>query len=174
MADAQASPLAAVKSSGSSAFKAIFLGGLLVGVIDIAYAILVYSPRHPVRILQSVGSGIFGRNSFKMGAESAIVGLLCHFTIAIGAAAVYYLASRKIPFMTEHAVIAGMIYGALVYGFMHLVVLPLSAAPAGHAAFIYKACEFVEHWFGVGLPIALSVRRYAPYDRVSSGLRYGR
>ena len=162
MAEAQAAPLPAVQSNGSSAFKAITVGGLLVGVIDIVYAILVYSPRHPVRIFQSVGSGIFGRNSFKMGAESAIVGLLCHFTIALGAAAVYYFVSRKIPFMIQHAVIAGIIYGALVYGFMHLVVLPLSAAPAGHAPFIYKACEFVEHWFGVGLPISLSVRRYAP------------
>lgn len=162
MAEAQAAPLSAVHSSGSSAIKAVFIGGLLAGVIDIAYAILVYSPRHPVRIFQSVGSGIFGRNSFKMGAKSAIVGLLCHFTIAIGAAAVYYLASRKISFMIQHAVLAGMIYGALVYGFMHLVVLPLSAAPAGHTASIYKACEFVEHWFGVGLPIAFSVRRYAP------------
>jgi hypothetical protein len=24
-----------------------------------------------------------------------------------------------------------------------------------------KACEFVEHWFCVGLPIALSVRHYS-------------
>lgn len=165
MAEAQSTSLPAAQSSGSSAFKAIFAGGLIAGVIDIAYAIIVYSPTHPVRIFQSVGSGIFGRNSFKMGAESAVVGLLCHFTIAIGAAVVYYLASRMIPFMTQHAVLAGLIYGALVYGFMHLVVLPLSAAPAGHAAFIYKACEFVEHWFGVGLPIALSVRHYSPYER---------
>jgi hypothetical protein len=27
---------------------------------------------------------------------------------------------------------------------------------------VYQVCEFVEHWFFVGLPIALSVRRYAP------------
>jgi len=162
MANAQAAALSVSRPAESHPLKAILVGGLLVGVIDIVYAILVYSPKAPVRIFQSVASGIFGRKSFTMGSESAIVGLLCHFMIALGAAAVYYLASRKIPFMVQHAVIAGLIYGALVYGFMHTVVLPLSNAPAGHAAFIYKACEFVEHWFGVGLPIALSVRRYAP------------
>ncbi len=56
---------------------------------------------------------------------------------------------------------SGLIYGAPVYAFMHLVVLPLSAAPHGHRAFIYKLCEFIEHWFCVGLPIALSVRHYS-------------
>ena len=162
MANAQAAALAASSSAESNPLKAILVGSLLVGVIDIVYAILVYSPKAPVRIFQSVANGIFGRKSFAMGAESATIGLICHFFIALTAAAVYYLASRKIPFMIQHAVIAGMIYGALVYGFMHTVVLPLSNAPAGHAAFIYKACEFVEHWFGVGLPISLSVRRWAP------------
>jgi uncharacterized membrane protein YagU involved in acid resistance len=162
LANAQAAALSASRPAESNPLKAILIGGLIVGVIDIVYAILVYSPKAPVRIFQSVGSGIFGRRSFTMGAQSAAVGLICHFVIALSAAAVYYLASRKIPFMIQHAVIAGLIYGALVYGFMHTVVLPLSNAPVGHAAFIYKACEFVEHWFGVGLPIALSVRRYAP------------
>ena len=162
MANAQAAELSASHAAESNPLKAIFIGGLLVGVIDIVYAILVYSPKAPVRIFQSVASGIFGRRSFTMGAQSAAIGLLCHFVIALNAAAVYYLASRKIPFMIQHAVIAGLIYGALVYGFMHTVVLPLSNAPAGHAVFIYKACEFVEHWFGVGLPISLSVRRWAP------------
>ena len=52
-------------------------------------------------------------------------------------------------------------YGAAVYRFMHLVVLPLSAAPAGHTPLVYKVDEFVEHWFCVGLPIALSVRHYS-------------
>jgi hypothetical protein len=44
---------------------------------------------------------------------------------------------------------------------MHLVVLPLSAAPKGHMPFVLMALEFVEHWFFVGLPIGLSVRHYS-------------
>jgi hypothetical protein len=49
----------------------------------------------------------------------------------------------------------------MVYLFMPIVVLPLSAAPKGTTPFGYMAFEFVEHWFCVGLPIALSVRRYS-------------
>jgi fructose-specific phosphotransferase system IIC component len=72
-----------------------------------------------------------------------------------------YIASRKLAFLVDHAVVSGLIFGALVYFFMHWVVLPLSAASLGHMPLIYQACEFVEHWFCVGLPIALSVRHYS-------------
>jgi len=41
------------------------------------------------------------------------------------------------------------------------MVLPVSAIPTSHMPLIYKAYEFVEHWFCVGLPIALSIRRYS-------------
>jgi len=143
------------------AFLAIFVGGFIVGVIDLAYAILVYSPKHPMRVAQAVASGLLGAPSFIGGWQTAALGVLLHFTIALGAATVFYLASRKLRFLVERPVVCGMVFGALVYGFMHLVVLPLSAVSHGHAPVIYQVCEFVEHWFGVGLPISLSVRKYS-------------
>src|SRR5713226_6776677 len=116
--------LAASLHAKPQPFPAIVLGGLIVGVHDLTYAILVYSPQKPILIPQT-------------------------------------LASRKLAFLVHHAVTFGLIYGALVYLFMHLVVLPLSAVPHRDMPLIYKACEFVEHWFCVGLPIALSVRHYS-------------
>ena len=144
-----------------AALPAILVGGLIVGALDLIYAIAVYSPHKPIRVPQAVASGLLGAKSFTGGAESAVLGVALHFLIAFGAAAVYYYASRKIPFLINSAVLSGLIYGALVYGFMHLVVLPLSAAPHGHSRLIYQVCEFIEHWFCVGLPIALSVRHYS-------------
>jgi uncharacterized membrane protein YagU involved in acid resistance len=87
--------------------------------------------------------------------------MVLHFVIAFGAATVYYLASRKLKFLIRRAVLFGMLYGAAVYLFMHLIVLPLSAVPSD-THLTYAAAEFVWHWFGVGLPIALSVRHYSP------------
>ena len=143
------------------ALPAIFVGGFIVGVIDLVYAILVYSPKHPIRIGQAVASGLLGAKSFSGGWQTAALGVLLHFIIALGAATVFYLASRRLRFLLERPVVYGLIYGALVYGFMHLVVIPLSAVAHGHTPLIYQVCEFVEHWFGVGLPISLSVRHYA-------------
>jgi hypothetical protein len=148
-------------SATPRAFPAIFVGGFIVGIIDLAYAILVYSPKHPIRIGQAVASGLLGPKSFNGGMPTSALGVLLHFTIALGAATVFYLASRHMRFLLERAVIYGLIYGALVYGFMHLVVIPLSLVRPGHPALIYQVCEFVEHWFGVGLPISLSVKHYA-------------
>ena len=140
---------------------AILVGGLITGILDLSYAILVYSPKDPIRIPQAIATGLLGRESFNLGTGSAVLGVACHFTIALGAATVFYLASRKLPLLTDHAVAAGMIFGALVYFFMHLVVIPLSAVPKGPFRFMVQLREFVWHWFGVGLPIALSVRRFS-------------
>ncbi len=143
------------------AFLAIGVGGLIVGILDLTYAIIVYSPHHPILIPQVIASGVLGAKSFQGGAASAVLGIVLHFVIALGAAAVYYLASRKLKFLVHRAILCGMLYGAAVYLFMHMVVLPLSAAPHGHMPLAYAAAEFVEHWFCVGLPIALSVRHYS-------------
>lgn len=143
------------------AFSAIFVGGLIAGALDITYAIVVYSPRNPILIPQHIASGVLGAKSFSGGLATAALGIVLHFVIAIGAATVYYLASRKLGFLITHAVVWGMIFGALVYFFMHIVVVPLSAVHTRHTPFVYQATEFVWHWFGVGLPIALSVRHYS-------------
>jgi hypothetical protein len=143
-------------------FQAIAWGGLIVGVLDLLYAILVYSPTRPILIPQTIASGVLGAKSYGGGVYTAALGVLLHFVIAFGAATVYYLASRKFAFLVHRAILSGLIYGALVYFFMHLIVVPASAAPHGHMPLIYKVCEFVEHWFCVGLPISLSVRRYSP------------
>jgi len=142
-------------------FPAIFVGGLIVGAVDLLYAIAVYTPRHPILVPQTIASGILGLKSYQGGVPAALLGVVLQFIIALGAATVYYLASHKLKFLVSRAVLCGLIYGALVYLFMHGVVLPLSATPKGHTPLVYQAFEFVEHWFAVGLPIALSVRHYS-------------
>ncbi len=145
----------------SNALPAVLSGGLIVGVLDLAYAIVVYSPHQPILVLQTIASGVLGPQSYELGIASGVLGVIFHFVIAMGAATVYYMASRQLPVMIQKAVRCGLVYGALVYLFMHVVVLPLSAAAHRHTPFIYQAAEFVEHWFCVGLPIALSVRHYS-------------
>jgi hypothetical protein len=150
---------AAPRTSGRP-FPAIAVGGVIVGVLDLTYAILVYSPKRPILVPQAVASGVLGHASFSGGTRSTALGVILHFVIALGAATVYYLASRKLRFLVGRPVACGMIFGACVYLFMHFVVLPLSAAGPSHMSFALKSAEFVEHWFCVGLPIAFSVRKW--------------
>jgi len=142
---------------------AIFVGGLIAGAIDLLYAIVVYSSHHPLLIPKHIATGLLGASAYNGGTGIVLLGISLHFVIALGAATVYYLVSRKLTFLITRAVPCGLIYGALVYAFMHTVVLPLSNVPHSRheRPVIYKICEFAEHCLCVGLPIALSVRRYS-------------
>ncbi len=142
-----------------TASRAILLAGFLAGTLDILYAFARLFGRSPEWVLQSVASGLQGAAAFAGGAASAALGLVAHYTIATGAAAVYFLASRRIGLLTSHAVIAGAIFGALVYLFMNFVVIPLSAFPYALSYPPLTVLEgFASHAVFVGIPIALSIR----------------
>ena len=126
-------------------FPAILVGGLAAGVLDLVYAIAVYSPEKPILVPQFIASGVLGLTALSGGSQTALLGIALHFLIAFGAASVYYLASRKFTIMVRQAYLCGLIYGALVYGFMHLVVVPLSATPKGPTHLVYQTFEFIEH-----------------------------
>ena len=142
---------------------AIFCGGLLAGIFDLTQAFIGFSlmGSTPFRILQAVARGIFGPRSREMGWTSAAVGLVCHFTVAFGAATVYYVVSRKLRVLVQRPVLCGLIYGELVFLFMYFVVIPLSAV--GHATFNLATYITgpIGHPLLVGLPIALCVRRFS-------------
>ena len=145
------------------ALPAIFWGGLIGGAIDITYActFTVIRGGTAQRVLQFVASGVLGQDSFQMGWQSAAFGLLCHFTIAFGAAVTYYLASRKLRFLIESGRLWGVIFGVGIFYFMEFVVVPLSNAPPYHPKGAALYLGLLVHMFGIGTPIAWSVRKYA-------------
>lgn len=147
-------------------YKAILWGGLLAGVGDILFAFIYYGLLYrltPIDILHSVASGLLGRDAAnKGGLATAALGAVLHFIIAFGAAAAYYLVSRKLGFLVHQAVVCGLLYGIVVFVVMNFVVLPLSAAPPrGVPPIAPMIVPIIGHMLLIGLPIALAVRRYA-------------
>ena len=148
--------------AGSRAIRAVLLGGATAGALDIAYAMIlaVQRGRPATRPLQTVASGLLGSAAYDGGAATVALGLALHFVIATGAALVYYLASRRIAVLRERPLLAGALFGILVYLFMNFVVIPLSAVPFKPS---YPpsalAMGFASHVLLVGLPIALAIRR---------------
>jgi uncharacterized membrane protein YagU involved in acid resistance len=158
--------MSSTSSHASSAFLAIFWGGVACGVLDITQACVAWGIQNhlpPSRIFQSVASGLLGPKAFQGGAKTAALGLCLHFLIAFIWAAIYYMASCEISFLSERPIIAGLLYGEFVWLMMNCVVLPLSAIhrwpPRMDAASIITGP--IGHLFLVGLPIALAVRRYS-------------
>lgn len=141
--------------------KAILLGGVIGATLDIAYAFSFFGLQgvSPVRILQSIASGVLGAASFTGGNATAALGLLLHYLIAIAAAAVFYTASGWFTWLVRHPILAGIVFGIGVYAFMNLVVLPLSAVPRRPPFMpLAFATDLLSHMFLFGVPIALCAR----------------
>jgi hypothetical protein len=155
------SPLFTGASALPRPFAAILWGGLLAGVFDLTQAFIAFGllGAKPYRILQHIAGGILGAHSYQMGWTSALLGLGLHFTIAFTTATFYYLASRKLRVLLEHAVLCGLLYGEIVFLFMYFVVLPLSALGSDQFNIATYITGPIGHPLLVGLPIALSVRR---------------
>jgi hypothetical protein len=142
-----------------SALLAIGIGGLAAGTIDLLQACILFGWDIPL----AIAAGLLGKKAFDGGAATYILGVVLHYFIATSAAAIYYAASRRLIFLRESWLICGLFFGAAVEECMRLVVLPLSALHS-RGPFELKdlIVGLVVHMCVVGLPIAFSVRRFAP------------
>ena len=96
------------------------------------------------------------------GPGTYILGVLLYFFIAFSVTAIYYGASRKLIFLTEHPLVCGLFYGVAVEYVMSYIVLPLSALHArGPYALHDVLLGLAVHMVVIGLPVAYSVRRFA-------------
>jgi hypothetical protein len=146
------------KTERRNAFLAIAAGGLIAGALDLTQASILFGWRIPLVI----AAGLLGPKATHGGAGIYALGVLLHFFIALSAAAIYYTASRRLPFLKEHPLVCGLFYGAAVEEVMNLIVLPLSAL---HARGPYELHNLIlgllVHMVVIGLPISYSIRRFA-------------
>jgi uncharacterized membrane protein YagU involved in acid resistance len=144
--------------------KSIALAGLIAGTLDISDALIFYGLRGvpPIRILQGIASGLLGRSAFSQGMRSALLGLALHFFIAYTVAAIYIVASRKLP-LFRHPFLYGTFYGIGVYAVMNYIVLPLSKiGPRPHPPLVPFINGVAALIVCIGIPIALIARRCVP------------
>jgi hypothetical protein len=150
------------------ALDTILYGGLVVGILDGLFALIFYGlilGAKPMRIFQSVASGLLGSSSYEGGIQTFLLGILLHFVVATCIATVYYLASLKLPVMIHHAVVCGLIYGMIAYLGMNYVIVPLSAIGSRPFSLRLFLPAFIGHALLVGLPIALLARRSAKANK---------
>jgi len=156
-----------MKNSG--AFHAILFAGLVVGVLDISSAFVIWWLRGvgARRGLQGLAAGLLGARSFDGGLATAGLGLALHFFVAFVVVSIFYLASRRIGFLTIHPVVSGVLYGIGVYIVMFWLVLPTVFSTFRHRLF-NELLQLAIHICLIGLPCALIVRRYSQQTRQSS------
>ena len=151
------------------ALRAIVAAGLVVGVLDISSAFVIWWQRGVAlqRGLQGIAAGLLGANSYEGGMATAGLGLALHFFVAFVVVSVFYLASRKIPFLMKQPLVSGAFYGIGVYIVMYWFVLP-TAFPTFRHRLWNELLAIAIHICLIGWPTAFIVRRYSQLTEQTS------
>jgi len=146
----------------SNALKTIAVAAVIAGILDITSAFVIAAIKGVggMRMLQGLTSGLIGAKSFDGGLATAACGLAIHFLIAFTVASVFYLASRRLAFLTHHPVVSGFLYGVAVYLFMYWIVIRL-VFPNARPSLSRDVTAVLVHMFLIGLPISLIVSRFS-------------
>jgi uncharacterized membrane protein YagU involved in acid resistance len=155
--------------SNFRALRAIVTAGLVVGALDISSAFVIWWQRGVAlqRGLQGIASGLLGTKAYGGGMVTAGLGLALHFFVAFVVVSIFYLASRRIPFLTKEPFVWGALYGIGVYIVMYWIVLPTAFATFRHRL-SNELLELAIHICLIGLPTAFIVRRYSELTDESS------
>jgi hypothetical protein len=143
--------------------QAILAATLASGTLDATAASLqaaVTLKVKPQRVFQGVASGLLGPRALEPGASTAILGLALHFLIALIISTIYVVAAQRLPFLLDHPLIAGGLYGIAVYLVMFYIVLPLSRRPKRPFNLKFALTQLVIHIVIIGWSIALTARYF--------------
>ena len=135
--------------------------GTATGVIVLVPVLILQLARGigVVPEMQLAASSLIGLAAYD-GIAGLILGTLLHFFVAIVPAVAYALVASRLPAVNRWAWLAGPVLGLLVFVFMGFIVLPHSAfaTPPAVTPMPFVGALLI-HMFGLGLPIALIVRR---------------
>ena len=142
--------------------RPILLATAIAGTLDIlsAFVFAGIAGVSVVGVLRYVASGPFGEQATATPGWAAI-GLIVHFAIMACMAAAYMLVAPRLPALLRRPLVAVLLYGLLLWGIMYWIVKPLRwpEAPLPHKLWPI-ANQLFSHCILVGIPIALTARRY--------------
>lgn len=143
------------------ALRAVFLGGMIAGAIDIFAPVVINSFRFgPSAVLKYIAGGLIGLSAAHAGGlEIAGLGLLLQWMMSLLIALIYAGAARRLRSLDANWIAAGIAYGTAVFLVMNYVVVPASMigrAPA-FSAYTFIA-NLVAMWL-FGLIIAWFTQR---------------
>ena len=146
----------------------VVLAALVIGTIA---AVTEMVPVFPIQgalgvpprlVLQSIASGLLGRQAYSGGAATVLLGIALHLLIAFLFALAYVVVSDRWAALRRHPWLAGIAYGTIVFAVMRYIVVPLSAVAYTQSTdWGMFATSLAVHIVGFGIPIALMDRWWA-------------
>ena len=159
-------------STCQSTLRTLMAGGLVVAAGDGLDALVYFGGIRgvtPLRIFQSVASGLLGPAAYDGGVATFLLGILLHVVIGTGVFTTYWLVSRRWPLLVRRPVPCGLLFGVCAYVVMERVVIPLSAVQRGAVSLPTLLNGVIGHALLVGLPAALFAARCAARHASAQG-----
>jgi len=144
-----------------SIWKPIVVATLVCGTLDILLAVIltIMRGKEPAAMLRFVASGPFPQAT-DWGTGGSLLGLVVHFTLMAIMVAVFVIAARRIPALTDNPLLWGLVYGLITYAVMNLLVVPLRFPTAWPPKPLSVGTQLFAHVVLVGWPTAFITRRY--------------
>jgi hypothetical protein len=147
-----------MRSAATSGLRAILIGGLVAGTLDIEAAALI-NRVSPVLIAHYIATGVMGREALSTGPPAAYLGVLLQWAMSVAIAAIYWFVTARMPGLRERWWLGGLFAGVVIFLVMNFVVMPFSAAPVTLHEVIarfrpVKAAENLVAMFVFGLIVA--------------------
>ena len=145
------------------ATRAIITATAISGTLDLLSAFLFSAVKGvgPMRVLQSVAAGPFGDPMLQgTSVPVALAGLIVHYALMTVMVSVFVIAALNLPLILRRPLLAGLLYGGVLYLVMYWIVLPArwpdlfprtGLWDVGNALFSHLVC--------VGLPMGHVVAR---------------
>ena len=133
----------------------------LVGAIGIdAYLSITLPLMHVangIQLSQWDASNLLGSEAFRGGLSTAAIGLGLHLCVSIAWGIIFGFAFSRISWMRSHALLSGLIFGAVVMQVMAYIVVPLGHASHPMPSLAGWLNNFVAHTLFFGVPVAYVV-----------------
>jgi hypothetical protein len=134
--------------------------GLAAALIEMLFVLPIqaYLGASPLVVFQSIASGALGAAAFRGGLAAAALGGAVHVLISVVAALVFVLAALRWRRLQRRPAVSAVVYGGLLYLFMTLIVIPLSAIGFRPPRSLFLMLVSIAiHMFAFALPITLLV-----------------
>ncbi len=136
--------------------RAIFAG--LAGAIAIdAYLSITLTLMHVangITLSQWDASNFLGAEAFRGGLSTAAIGFGMHVCVSVAWGIVFAVAYSRVPWIRAHALLSGLIFGAIVMQVMAYAVVPLGHASHPPPTLAGWINNFVAHTLFFGVPVA--------------------
>lgn len=145
----------------NSIVGSIIKAGLIAGSLDIIAACSMFyfrTGRDPMIVLKFVASGLLGQDAMSGGWGTNVSGLLIHFSIAFGWTILFFVGYPKLPKMNW--VIAGLLYGIVVWLCMNLIVLPMTRVAQRPFDLNNAITGTIVLMLAIGLPVSYFASKY--------------